>query len=78
MTDWQPIETAPKDGTDLLAYSAWSEQQFVVFWRDGDWAAVIQNDGSPYRVGGLHYWMPLPEPPNEGSMIVPNTPEGDG
>lgn len=62
---WRPIETAPRDGTDILAYSAWSGQQFVIFWRDDDWVVVIQDDGTPYRLIGVHAWMPLPDPPTQ-------------
>lgn len=31
MSEWQPIETAPKDGTDILVYSA-NEGQAVAWW----------------------------------------------
>jgi hypothetical protein len=32
MTTWMPIETAPKDGTPILARTGWYGHPFVVFW----------------------------------------------
>ncbi len=70
---WQPIETAPRDGTRVL------------LWWDGDFAPVAhwEPDGWAYHMtmnwmadrgcviadALLGYepthWMPLPEPPQE-------------
>ncbi len=61
MTDWQPIETAPKDGSCFLA--VWSKPRDpvfgVVWWEDGDWH---EYDYSRV-VGEFSYWAPLPAPP---------------
>lgn len=67
---WQPIETAPKDGTPVLLYrecAGWS----VRGW--GYWVDVKGIDGwvshgfgdPPGNLGLGHptHWMPLPEPP---------------
>jgi len=32
MSDWRPIETAPKDGTPILARSKGYSFPFVIFW----------------------------------------------
>lgn len=68
---WQPIETAPKDGTLILVYGKgeyWAGQA-VVAWSDfmeewlgtiGDaagWARIFHGDTQPTD------WQPLPEPP---------------
>lgn len=65
---WQPIETAPKDGTRLLAFVAeleavdfiqWQERHgSPVGWRDSFIRVYRDNDA-----GGPTHWMPLPKPP---------------
>jgi hypothetical protein len=56
---WQPIETAPKDGTSLLVYS--DERIIAAFWSvpADDWAEVVHG----YTFYPPTHWMPLPEPP---------------
>ena len=66
MSEWKPIETAPRDGETILAFKP-DER------RSGDWmTAVYWSDDDYLRgwvmVGGLHvahptHWMPLPTPP---------------
>ncbi len=69
-TTWQPIKTAPKDGTTILVYQP-----------AGMWASRVQSrgecvvtahwhqPGNPERHGLWFpicrptHWMPLPEPP---------------
>ena len=63
MTEWQPIETAPKDGTRVLA---WEYPYYtVVFWDDDEeepytpcWKISYGGD-----IMDPTHWMPLPEPP---------------
>jgi len=71
MTDWQPIETAPKDGTvvDLwadgrLANCLW-ERHLDDHWRQ----QYSEATGSSFGVSDLlpTHWMPLPEPPQLSS-----------
>lgn len=66
MTDWQPIETAPKDGTSVLFYlrhggfcfGGWQE------WEDstGKSMSAWQDNGEGFTLDPTH-WMPLPAPP---------------
>lgn len=62
MSEWQPIETAPKDGTAILVWTGrrctcanWSNRQFKR-WNNG-W----DHDRNGF-IDPTH-WMPLPEPP---------------
>jgi hypothetical protein len=64
---WQPIETAPKDGTEIVAgrfnhhFNKW--ESGVVTWTDETWKVVPTRD---YRLSFLGtHWMPLPSPPQD-------------
>ena len=67
--EWQPIETAPKDGTPILTYSCGcsyqNEAMLVVWWSD----EKSERSGygwEAYEVSHMiapDYWMPLPNPP---------------
>lgn len=64
MTEWQPIETAPKDGTAILVYAG--QFCYCVEWvEEFDWWAVEDNKLGPFRLRGQAptHWMPLPPPP---------------
>jgi hypothetical protein len=62
---WQPIETAPKDGTYILAYSPDYKHQ-IVFCDNSEaannpeWETL---DGVGFSDKEFACWMPLPEPP---------------
>ena len=61
--DWQPIATAPKDGTEILVYTR-SECFYVVVYDDvfsAPWR--IRNDEGLNETVPTH-WMPLPEAPD--------------
>ena len=60
--EWQPIETAPKDGTSILAVDADGDMG-VVWWNSReqlfeDVQCLIDDDGM------LTHWIPLPKAPN--------------
>lgn len=77
---WHPIETAPKDGTEvLLWWRAEIGHDVVDFWASGHWKRL--GDGSAGWIGeSFHasepgywtrlicerptHWMPLPDPPD--------------
>lgn len=58
---WQPIETAPKDGTRLLACWDINEPSYgVVWWEDGSWVEYDADN----RVSDPTHWRPLPVSPS--------------
>lgn len=68
MSEWQPIETAPKDSTQILAY-AFNERFGNMFYGVAEWATKKSADTVagwfwPYAIRPTH-WMPLPTPPEK-------------
>ena len=70
-SEWQPIETAPKDGRMVLLFPSrcWAEDSDrgeVGYWDNDfhDWGGL--GSAAEDYTGPTH-WMPLPSPP---------TPEG--
>ena len=65
--EWQPIETAPKDGRNVILCEIvdgeYSQYPETFSFRGGKWISAI--DGSSLTVAH-NYWMPLPAPPKEG------------
>lgn len=71
MAEWKPIETAPKDGTEILAYGIFTGEingkygapQAAVVHRVGDqWHTTV---GDYYScICDATHWMPIPELPN--------------
>jgi hypothetical protein len=55
---WQPIETAPKDGTPILLWTYW--EHYAV----GAWDGTGWYDGQ-YSWSDATHWMPLPASPED-------------
>lgn len=77
--DWQPIETAPKDGTHILVFPALLAYPLVATWeRPARTPPMMRSRGeetghfgfwrvamSPAKVPyEPTHWMPLPAPPS--------------
>ena len=64
MMEWQPMETAPKDGTIVLGYDRKAKKWNVKFMTyhttmtGGYWRNEVVTG-----VFNPTHWMPLPEPP---------------
>jgi hypothetical protein len=87
MADWQPIETAPKDGSRIDGWAVNTVRPENVpgrysnmWWEDGEW--VIGQRYQPFPIEApiaatgepvvkLTHWMPLPEPP---ALTPPSSP----
>lgn len=71
MTDWQPIETAPKDGADFLVYFpcdievGWSAVVCQATWINDRIGFSFSTEGDYRLDDGIDptHWMPLPKPP---------------
>ena len=69
MNDWQPISTAPRDGTEILGYAPERRGRMIrqdvatMAWGwlgSGGWYSTA--NGIPITEEVTH-WMPLPDPP---------------
>lgn len=74
---YQPIETAPKDGTDVLIWQRWCYVPIVASWQNyglssgGRWYANFEHydcDSDACVMSTLDqslitHWAPLPTPP---------------
>lgn len=64
---WRPMETAPKDGTDIFAYV--DECRTLVHWGKVShlpiygWIDLV-GDPEDRDLCNPTHWMPLPSPPN--------------
>jgi hypothetical protein len=61
MSEWQPIESAPRDGTYVLGFGLHEQRgtyiDVIHYWSDR-WTVVwMHGYGEPT------HWMPLPDPP---------------
>lgn len=75
---WQPIETAPKDGTEILIFQpafekygvkSWQRERIaVVSWQHFGWSidhvsgAECEDD---FDYAAVTHWQPLPNPPEK-------------
>jgi hypothetical protein len=74
--NWQPIETAPKDGTRVLLFwlaglygsrhiefGRWDDDKYARKGPRPYWTGERPNNASAYRASQPTHWMPMPEPP---------------
>lgn len=66
--EWRPIETAPKDGTELIASRFWGDGSVVAImhWLPLDGDGFWDSDGWDADWEPTH-WIPLPPPPKAGT-----------
>lgn len=68
---WQPIETAPKDGTEVLCYSPGNKAAMIINARSEHWHVDYVNKRwsafyHQYPEAPYTHWMSLPTPPKGG------------
>lgn len=70
--EWQPIETAPRDGTSILIFCPHYGISRVEYRksRSGDWRILSDDYMTAFDSSGddvwndtATHWMPLPAPP---------------
>jgi hypothetical protein len=59
---WQPIETAPKDGTSILGWMGEMGGAEVIWW-SSDNSGWDRGDYAPGGRPAPTHWAPIPEPP---------------
>jgi len=83
MSAWQPIDTAPRDGTAILAIAVGYEWPEVIRWEaypadiaeelgeDGYWtfAEQLLADVAAPDMTEISHWMPLPEAPTPTNTV---------
>jgi hypothetical protein len=89
VSEWQPIETAPMDGSQFLIWT--NRLGFAVVRHDvddpmptdifpsGHHLTVDDGKHGPYSIRGDYpnRWMPLPAPPTTGEVPEPDSKEGE-
>lgn len=83
--EWQPIETAPRDGTEILAYRRDAGVFTIHFVAPAD--MIVSDDEEPcwFSLNGDDltddmptHWMPLPKPPRTASATRDYVKEAGG
>lgn len=69
MSNWQPIETAPKNGTEVLTWGVRRGMDIAVYDPGSEneeyaWTCTSSGMSLDHESRPTH-WMPLPEPPRE-------------
>lgn len=65
---WQPIETAPKDGTYILGWNDELLSPVVMFWKMGPQYQSYWATAPAHYVKRPTHWMPLPPPPTDAML----------
>jgi hypothetical protein len=69
VSEWQPIETAPRDGTNMDVWCPEDTEEGGYRVADAYWSTPLQKWQKVGAANGVTWaheptrWMPLPEPP---------------
>lgn len=61
---WKPIESAPKDGTFILAFCVGGEIPAIIHWTGNLWEDCDESRGHFLP----RHWQPLPSPPARSAI----------
>ncbi len=61
MAEWQPIATAPKDGSEILVCKAGNDDVLEFIAWNGILLAWLDRNAEPYH--GATHWLPIPPTP---------------
>jgi hypothetical protein len=82
-SDWQPAETAPRDGTRIIGW--YGDKPIIVWWRSGrstkryEGGVTVWFWSSGYfRHGEPGCWQPVPDAPEGGVAALTDGPAGSG
>ncbi len=59
MAEWQPIETAPQDGTRILVFTVHGDIEISEWYT----ICIFDPPTEGWNSNEPTHWMPLPEPP---------------
>lgn len=63
--EWQPIESAPRDGSLVLLTDADCDPcHLIAQWNRGAWWGEKTRSGRALVWETATHWMPLPDPPS--------------
>ena len=64
--DWQPIRTAPRDGSEIVAYAASWDITVITRWVEwSNKAGRSEGQWSGWPPTPLSHWFPLPPKPDQ-------------
>lgn len=63
LMEWQPIEIAPKDGTEVLLFGDRFDSAYLCAFHDGEWKYAKRYPDCWDLNRHPTHWMPLPDPP---------------
>lgn len=69
---WRSMDTAPKDGTLILAYYKADAGIYHVLWNDEDHDGWISHDWeiTNFEQTDFTHWMPAPPSPESGEIAL--------
>jgi hypothetical protein len=78
MKMWLPIETAPKDETDIIVAEGGLVSVAFFDTDEGKWLDSMNHDGYEHARRRPTHWMPLPDPPTATIPVYKATSDDEG